>query len=54
MTALLEAARHQQNTHLVLVILDLLTPQFITCPGAVGVKRFPLQHDSWSGHGALK
>lgn len=48
MTTLLEAARHQQNTHLVLVILGPLTPQFITCPGAANAKRFLLQRDNWS------
>lgn len=50
MTTLLEAARRQQNTHLVLVMPGLLT----TCSGAVDAKRFPLQSDNWSGHGALK
>lgn len=50
MTTLLEAARRQQNTHLVLVMPGLLT----TCSGAVDAKRLPLQSDNWSGHGALK
>ena len=54
MTTLLKAAGHQQNTHPVLVMLGPLTPQFITCPGTVDAKRFPLKRDNWSGQGAFR
>lgn len=49
MMNLLDAARHQQNTHLVLVMLGLLT----TYSKAVDTKRLPLQSDNSNGNEAL-
>lgn len=49
MMNLLDAARHQQNTHLVLVMLGLLT----TYSKAADTKRLPLQSDNSNGNGAL-
>lgn len=49
MMNLLDAARHQQNTHLVLVMLGLLTTYSTTGD----TKRLPLQSDNSNGNGAL-
>lgn len=54
MAILLEAARHQHNTHLVLVMPGSLTPQFITCHAVFDAKRFLLRLGTWSGHSKIQ